>query len=568
VAGGNTITVEVTAPDALTKSTYTVAVTRAAYDVSLTSLTLSDGTLAPAFDGDVLSYTATVAAATDQLTLTPTPADPTASVTINDLAPAPVALAVGSNSIAVKVTAPDGLTSRTYTLVVTREMPAPTITAHPVDAAVEEGQLVSFAVTATSDGPMAYQWQRSDDGVTWGDINEAAASSHTITAALSDDGAQFRCRISNAGGTSTSNAATLTVNLLPPHIAAHPRDAVVHGGSPSTFALTATSSAPMTWQWQRSDDSGASWSDILALDATADSYTIPVTVPADDGAQFRCQVANAGGTALSNAATLTVTPAPYLIIDLPTGGASYADSIPDLLTNDAYKTTKVVLKWISPGTFEMGDQVGDGYASELPVHTVNLTQGYYLGVFEVTQRQWFEVQGDWPSHFTTTPDKRPVEQVSWNDIKGASGFMATLSGATSLTCRLPTEAEWEYACKAGTSTSWSYGSSEDGAYMWYDSNAGGETHEVGTCAPNPWGLYDMHGNVFEWCEDYYADDYYESSPTDDPTGPTGGATRVLRGGSWSGIAWVCRSAVRGRISPDFRGSDNGFRVAVSSAAGP
>ena len=238
--------------------------------------------------------------------------------------------------------------------------------------------------------------------------------------------------------------------------------------------------------------------------------------------------------------------------------------MPDLLTNDEYKTTKLVLKRIPAGTFQMGDEVGGGEADELPVHTVNITEAFYLGVFEVTQKQWFEVQGDWPSSFTTDPDKRPVEMVSWDDCQG---FLAQLSTETGETFRLPTEGEWEYACKAGTSTNYSYGDTEDDTYMWYDANSdtgsGQETHEVGTKLPNPWGLYDMHGNIYEWCGDWYDSAYYSVSPSDDPYGPVSGIVRSGRGGSWDRGADVCRSASRDQASPSIHLNRTGIRAVLA-----
>lgn len=141
--------------------------------------------------------------------------------------------------------------------------------------------------------------------------------------------------------------------------------------------------------------------------------------------------------------------------------------------------------------------------------------------------------------------------------------MESLNSLTGQSFRLPTEAEWEYCCKAGTAIDWSYGNTEDGAYMWYSPNSGGETHEVGTKLPNPWGLYDMHGNLWEWCQDWYDGTYYQycvdNTITDDPQGPAGPLTSaVLRGGCWGNNDNGCRSAFRD-------GDDgNGFRFVRSS----
>lgn len=269
----------------------------------------------------------------------------------------------------------------------------------------------------------------------------------------------------------------------------------------------------------------------------------------------------------TNTGTGTVMGTGYIVVNLSSGEETEHETLPDLLTNDAYKTTHMVLKHIPAGSFQMGDEVGEGSSHELPVHTVNITQGFYMGVFEVTQRQWYEIIGDWPSYFTSNPDNRPVEMVSWYDIENTGGFMNTLSTLTSKTYRLPTEAEWEYCCKAGTSTSFSYGNSADGAYMWYEVNSdegdGNETKEVGTNLPNPWGLYDMHGNVWEWCQDWYNSDYYSISPANDPQGPASDSYRVLRGGDFDKSAFICRTSYRGYGMPEFGTVYIGFRVCRS-----
>jgi formylglycine-generating enzyme required for sulfatase activity len=261
----------------------------------------------------------------------------------------------------------------------------------------------------------------------------------------------------------------------------------------------------------------------------------------------------------------------YVVVDLSTGGLTQAATIADLETNDAYKTTHLVLRRIPAGTFEMGDQVGGHEDCELPVHTVNITHAFYMGVFEVTQEQWTMLMGSWSFAFSGNP-KHPAELVTWDDIKQSGGFMDALFSLSLVEGRLPTEAEWEYCGKAGTSTNYSYGDAVNGAWMWYldnsDTGGGPETHEVGTTAskPNPWGLYDMHGNVREWCEDWFGREYYASSPSDDPPGPASMDERVCRGGAYGDNASACRSASRNGLWPDHSSGSIGFRVAVT--AGP
>ncbi|MFH1377718.1 MAG: formylglycine-generating enzyme family protein, partial [Planctomycetota bacterium] len=201
-------------------------------------------------------------------------------------------------------------------------------------------------------------------------------------------------------------------------------------------------------------------------------------------------------------------------------------------------------------------------------HTVNISKDFYIGVFEVSQRQWFEVMGSWPSYFTSDRDKRPVEQISWNDIKGSSGFIDTISQRTGISFDLPTEAEWEYCCRAGTNSYFSFGDSSGDAYRWSSSNSdtgnGNETHEVGTKLPNPWGLYDMHGNVCEWCLDYFSYFYYEicinSGIVSNPEGAIAGSTRIFRGGSFNGYSSL--SAVRYYAYPYNQSNGIGLRVVL------
>ena len=197
-------------------------------------------------------------------------------------------------------------------------------------------------------------------------------------------------------------------------------------------------------------------------------------------------------------------------------------------------------------------------------HEVRITSPLYVGTHEVTQEQYGRVMGTNPSRFRDSLVK-PVEMLSWND---AALFCRKLTERTGRRVRLPTEAEWEYACRAGSSTTWHFGNDWQSAfreYAWADSLMGG-THPVGTKRPNSWGLYDMHGNVWEWCSDRYDADYYGSSPRENPTGPTSGDMRTVRGGGWRNLDVHCRSAGRGRLPQGSRGDATGatvgFRVVV------
>jgi formylglycine-generating enzyme required for sulfatase activity len=209
------------------------------------------------------------------------------------------------------------------------------------------------------------------------------------------------------------------------------------------------------------------------------------------------------------------------------------------------------------GTFMMGEGK--------EAHQVTLlTQVFELGIYEVTQEQYEKVMGTNPSNFKGR--QNPVENVSWDDAVEFCRKLSALPAEKSAgyVYRLPTEAEWEYACRAGTKTDYSFGNSdaELGDYGWYDENSGKTTHPVGGKKPNAWGLYDMHGNVREWCQDWYGD--YPSGSVTDPTGAASGSIRVNRGGSWNYYSANCRSARRSRNTPDNRNYYLGFRVLRSS----
>ncbi len=208
----------------------------------------------------------------------------------------------------------------------------------------------------------------------------------------------------------------------------------------------------------------------------------------------------------------------------------------------------------------MGSYPGEGSGDEHPRHQVTISKGFQMGKFEVTQAQWEAVMGSNPSHNYGVGDNNPVYYVSWNNCQS---FVSKLNELDSgYTYRLPTEAEWEYACRAGSTTVYSYGndSGQLGQYAWYNDNSNSKTHPVGEKKPNAWGLYDMHGNVWEWCQDWYDGDYYDNSPGTDPQGPNSGSYRVIRGGSWNNDAGYCRSAFRYGINPDNVYGDFGLRL--------
>ena len=291
--------------------------------------------------------------------------------------------------------------------------------------------------------------------------------------------------------------------------------------------------------------------------------------------------------------------APYMVVDLSGGvdaisyPVSYLSSVPEGGWGDEYKTTKLVLRLIPPGSFMMGspsDEYGRGSYEDL--HVVVLTKPFYIGVFEVTQKQYELVMGENPSYYKG--NMRPVEQVSYSNIRGsvngagwpthnqvdANSFMGRLRSKVNMLFDLPTEAQWEYACRAGTSTALNSGKNltatdkcppmhEIGRYYYNHADGkGGYTDAhvtVGSYMSNTWGLYDMHGNVWEWCRDWW--NYgLGTAGTVDPKGATTGydGKRVTRGGSWEVAASSCRSSQRGSFNG--KSSRDGFRVMCSPVA--
>ena len=203
------------------------------------------------------------------------------------------------------------------------------------------------------------------------------------------------------------------------------------------------------------------------------------------------------------------------------------------------------------------EQGSDADTDEKPVHNVTLSD-YYMGETEVTQELWQAVMGTNPSN--SKGNKKPVEQVSWNDCQE---FITKLNNLTGKNFRLPTEAEWEYAARGGNkSKGYKYsGSNTIDNVAWYTSNSSSQTHDVKTKQANELGIYDMSGNVYEWCQDWYGS--YSSGSQTNPTGPASGSYRVFRGGSWSYGAEYCRVSIRSYYNPDGSYNDLGLRLSLS-----
>ena len=215
------------------------------------------------------------------------------------------------------------------------------------------------------------------------------------------------------------------------------------------------------------------------------------------------------------------------------------------------------LIWCAPGSFEMGSpkQEHGRFPNEVS-HRVTLTKGFWLGKYEVTQRQWESVMLSYPSRFKS-PDN-PVDTVSWLECQVFISRVNTMLGGLA---RLPTEAEWEYACRAGSVTPFS-GSGIASEMAWYDQNSDFQTHVVGSHKPNAWGFYDMHGNVLEWCADWFSDQKMDSV---DPKGPPSGSFKIMRGGCWFFFESDCRSAYRLKREPNLRNCIFGLRLACTDS---
>ena len=215
---------------------------------------------------------------------------------------------------------------------------------------------------------------------------------------------------------------------------------------------------------------------------------------------------------------------------------------------------------IPAGSFRMGGdkKLEQAEDHETPRHIVKISNTFYMGKYEVTQSQWSEIMNNNPSEFKD--DIRPVERVSWNDVQE---FIQKLNNKEeTIKYRLPTEAEWEYAARADTESTYCFSGDIQilSQYAWYRKNSAGKTHPIGQLKPNAWGLYDVHGNVHEWCQDWFDRNYYSQSPSNSPLGPSSGLAKVSRGGDWGSEDWYCRCASRSLSSPNRRSNRLGFRL--------
>jgi formylglycine-generating enzyme required for sulfatase activity len=468
-------------------------------------------------------------------------------------------LAVGSYPVTVTVTnAAGSVTSNAATLTVTAAPVAPSITTQPSAQSVTVGDPVTLTVAASGTAPLSYQWYSGTSSTTVTTLIPGASLDFYTPSTASAGTTYYAVTVSNGTGTpATSSPVAVTVSAAPvaPSITTPPGSLTVTEGQPATFTVAATGSATLSYQWQENG---------VNVGTDSATYTFALPLNSHSGDSITVTVSNAAGSATSTAVTLTVNP---LLVTL-------ASSMPLNLTP------------IAAGTFTMGSPASDpDYVSDETQHKVTISQNFYMGTCLVTQAQWQEVMGNNPSHFTGDL-QRPVELVSWNDIATTTTspaytcFLDRLNAEMSTICpncpsgyvfRLPTEAEWEYACRAGTTTRFYWGDYTDSDttiknFAWYNNNSGNTTHPVGMLLPNAWGLYDMAGNVWEWCQDWYGS--YDSGPDTDPVGPTSGSFRVYRGDGWANEGDFCRSAFRVYHSPVDSYYDLGFRVVLAPPRTP
>jgi len=462
---------------------------------------------------------------------------------------------VGGQSNAVNVT--------TLPLITIDTQPAATTNVYTGNIS---GSL-SVSASVTGCATLSYQWYSNTTASNSGGtvINGATSSSYAIPTTLTAGTYYYFAEVRATGGAVSVRSNVTTVNVTVPVITINTQPAattnVIQGNISGSLSVSASvmGGATLSYQWYSNTTASNSGGTVIN-GATGSSYTIPTTLTAGTNYYFVEVRATGGAVSVrSNVTTVRVMP-------------------------------PIEMVRIQSGTFTMGSPTSEANReSNETQHQVTISKSFYMGKYEVTQEQYQAVTGGNPSGFSSSPasgeiqGRRPVERVTWYDAVEFCNKLSAMEGLTSAYTitnrtpttgypitsatvtvnwnvngyRLPTEAEWEYACRAGTTTAYNTGDTISDNTGWYDSNSNNRTHEVGLKPPNAWGLYDMHGNVYEWCWDWYGT--YASGAQTDPTGAASGSYRVLRGGSWYYFGQYLRSAYRYGNIPYFRYYSFGFR---------
>ena len=440
----------------------------------------------------------------------------------------------------------------------------PSITTQPESLVVDLGDSAVFSVGASGVGTLTYQWRK--DSVP---LSGATQASLFLASVELEDAGKYDVVVSSAYGSVTSDSVALGVRYqYCPH------------GTPVTWLeqYGIAGADPAAAEVADTDGDGhPAWKEYVAGTVpTNPASVLRLTAEVSPEGRFLINYPTAPGRFYTVEVSKDTQSWRTLLADALGDGnpATFVDPQP-AATGEARIYRLTVLNgpaapagmvWIEPGTFTMGSPSNERgrRSDEGPQTQVTISRGFWLGKHEVTQGQYEAVMGTNPSRYKGNLH-RPVENVSWDD---AVAYCEQLTLREQVAgrlpqgweYRLPTEAQWEYACRAGTTTRFSFGDSdaELGQHAWYNGYSG--THYVGGKLPNPWGLYDMHGNVYEWCADWKHT--YPGGSVTDPTGPNTGSYRVYRGGCWDSFARFCRSANRDRDGPSFTHYGLGFRVAL------
>ncbi|MDR3236269.1 MAG: SUMF1/EgtB/PvdO family nonheme iron enzyme [Prevotellaceae bacterium] len=375
---------------------------------------------------------------------------------------------------------------------------------------VDANETLRAIVAPASAANRAVAWSSSDNAVATvadGVVTAVSVGTATITVTTKDGGKTAACAVTVVAHALTVDKTTIVATIVA-----------------GTYTVAVTSNVA----WTAASD--AAWCTVTPASGSGND-TVTVTVNGNPGATARNATVTIAGGTLSQQVAVTQA------------------------------TIDIDMVFVAGGTFTMGctgEQGSDCESNENPAHNVTLSD-FHIGKYEVTQVQWIAVMGSNPSYFTG--DNLPVGYVSWNDVQA---FITALNTATGKNYRLPTEAEWEYAARGGAqSGGYKYsGSNTVDDVAWYGGSIAGSAHAVGTKAPNELGIYDMSGNVYECCSDWYGD--YPSEAQTNPTGPSTGSSRMIRGGGWNYYASNCRVAFRINSAPSISYSILGFRLARSS----